>query len=82
MIYLDTLLDQTVDTKEYNEQVKWLLSIFKWIRMPKDLQNHNIPKDRIYSVRIKYLLILLEKNPQWRTNFISSISSVLNHHIN
>lgn len=78
MIYLDTLLDQTVDTKEYNEQVKWLLSIFKWIRMPKDLQNHNIPKDRIYSVRIKYLLILLEKNPQWRTNFISSISSVLN----
>lgn len=77
MQHIDTLLSQTVENKEYAEQVKWLLSIFEWIRMPKDMQNHRIPVERIYSVRLKYLLNLLENNPQWKSNFVSSISTVL-----
>ncbi|MCK6598743.1 MAG: site-specific recombinase [Bdellovibrionaceae bacterium] len=77
MIHIDTLLNQNLENKVYAEQVKWLLSIFEWIRMPKDIQNHNIPLMRIYSVRTRYLLNILEKNPQWKSHFITSISSIL-----
>lgn len=77
MQHIDSLLSQTVENKVYAEQVKWLLSIFEWIRMPKDMQNHRIPVERIYSVRLKYLLNLLENNPQWKSNFVSSIATVL-----
>lgn len=77
MQHIDVLLSESINNKQYVEQVKWLLAIFEWIRLPKDLQNHKIPKDKVYSVRIKHLLFLLNKNPQWKISFISSISSII-----
>lgn len=77
MQHIDVLLSESIENKQYVEQVKWLLAIFEWVRLPKDLQNHKIPKDKVYSVRIKHLLLLLNKNPQWKINFISSISSII-----
>lgn len=77
MQHIDILLSETIKNKEYVEQVKWLLAVFEWVRMPKDLQNHKIPADKVYSVRIKHLLMLLNKNQKWKFNFISSVSSII-----
>ena len=77
MQHIDFILNQNVEQLEYPEQVHWLLSIIEWLQMPRDKENHTIPTERIYSVRIKYLMNLLENNPSWKTNFTNSITSLL-----
>lgn len=77
MIHIDALLEEPTANKEYSEQVLWLVRIFEWLRLAKDLDNHRIPRDRVYSVRIKYLLHLLSRNPKWKQNFIATVSELL-----
>lgn len=77
MVHLDNLLDQSTSQKDYSDQVQWLLQISEWLRLPKDLENHKIPRERVYSVRIKYLLQLLGRNPSWSKNFTDTVASLL-----
>lgn len=77
MIHIDTLLEEPTAHKEYSEQVLWLVQIFEWLRLAKDIENHKISRDRVYSVRIKYLLHLFSRNPKWRQNFIATVSELL-----
>lgn len=49
----------------------------KWLQRPRSADEKKSKKETVYSVRIKYLLLILEKNPEWKNNFIETISSVL-----
>jgi site-specific recombinase len=77
MVHLDTLLNQNTAEKDYSEQVQWLLQISEWLRLPKNVESHPIPRDRIYAARIKYLLHIFSRNPQWAENFQKTVSSLL-----
>ncbi len=79
MIHIDSLLDESADNKEYSDQVEWLIHIFEWLRLARDVENHKIQRDRVYSVRFKFLLQLLSRNPTWKHNFVSNLSALLRH---
>ncbi len=77
MIHLDTLLGQNTAEREYSEQVRWLLQVSEWLRLPKNVESHPISRDRIYAARIKYLLHIFSRNPHWGENFQKTVSSLL-----
>ena len=70
-------LNYSIANKDYTDQVDWLIQIFRWLRLPRDIENFKISPQRVYSVRIKYLLQLLSRNPEWKNNFVSSFSAIL-----
>lgn len=77
MDILSSLLAQ--DTTKYSDydKVFWFVKIMKWIQKPLDLENANIKKENAYNVRIKYLLLMLNKNPEWKKNFVLTITELL-----
>jgi site-specific recombinase len=77
MVHIDNLLQESAAEKDYSDQVQWLVQIFEWLRLAKDVDNNKISRDRVYTVRIKHLLMLFNRNPQWRENFVATISSVI-----
>lgn len=77
MLHIDNLLAKSYADKVYSDQVEWLVNIFKWLRLSRDVQNHKIARERVYSVRIKYLLLLLSRNPEWKTNFTATVSAIM-----
>ncbi len=77
MIHLDTLLNRSTAEEDYSEQVQWLLQVSEWLRLPKNVESHPIPRDRIYAARIKYLLHIFNRNPKWADNFRQTVSSLL-----
>jgi site-specific recombinase len=77
MLHIDHLLEQSCANKDHTDQVDWLIQVFKWLRFPRDVENFKIADHRVYSVRIKYLLLLLSRNPDWKNNFVTSFSSIL-----
>lgn len=77
MVHLDYLLKQSFADKEYVDQLKWLVEIFRWLRSSKDSDKLAITQDRLYSAKLKYLLQLLSRNPEWQANFVDTITAVL-----
>ena len=77
MLHIDNLLAKSYADKDYSDQVQWLINVFTWLRLPRDNQNLQIARERVYSIRIKYLLLLLSRNAEWKVNFTTSISAIM-----
>ncbi len=74
---LSSLLSRQTAKQNEFKKVLWLLSVMKWLQRPRSTDEKNSKKETVYTVRIKYLLLILEKNPDWKNNFIETISEVL-----
>lgn len=77
MIQLDFLLANPPKSNSYPERVEWLVSIFTWLQNPPSRGEEKIPWERTMSVRLKFLLKLLQHNPTWRANFLSTLSQAV-----
>lgn len=77
MLHIDNLLAESYAEKDYSDQVEWLVNVFTWLRLPRDVENLKLSRERVYSVRIKYLLLLLSRNPEWKHNFIKTLSAIM-----
>ncbi len=77
MLHIDNLLAKSYADKDYSDQVQWLVNIFTWLRLPRDVENLKITRERVYSIRIKYLLFLLSRNPEWQRNFVSTVTAIM-----
>lgn len=49
----------------------------KWIQRPYNPEEKIQKRETVYTVRLKYLLVLLNKNPEWKNNFVDTISLLL-----
>ncbi|MFZ3229692.1 MAG: hypothetical protein WA160_05780 [Pseudobdellovibrio sp.] len=77
MDILSSLLSQNT-TKESNyEKVFWFVKVMKWIQKPNDSEKKSSKIEITYSVRIKYLLLMLNNNPEWKFNFVTTITDLL-----
>jgi site-specific recombinase len=74
---IDFLLDQKINDKKYEDQILWLENILRWLKHRADPEGNKISKERVLNAKIKYLLNLLSRNPNWKSNFISNFSSLL-----
>ncbi len=77
MDILSSLLSRTTAKQSDFNKVTWLLSVMKWIQRPRNAEEKNSKRETVYTVRIKYLLLILEKNPNWKNNFVETLSSLL-----
>ncbi len=74
---LSSILSQKVsqanDKQSEFERVYWFTQVMKWIQRPHSTEEKSEKRETVYTVRLKYLLLLLNNNPEWKTNFIRSI---------
>src|SRR6218665_235824 len=77
MIQLDFLLSHPPKSSEFAQKVDWLVSVFTLLRNPPARGEEKIPWERTMSVRLKYLLQVLEQNPTWKQTFLSTLSHAL-----
>lgn len=49
----------------------------KWVQRPRSADEKDTKRETVYTVRLKYILVLLSKNPEWKTNFIETLSVLL-----
>jgi len=74
---LSSLLAQDTTKESDYDKVFWFVKIMKWVQKPLDLESTDGKKQNTYNVRIKYLLLMLNKNPQWKENFVVTITDLL-----
>ncbi|AGH95459.1 site-specific recombinase [Pseudobdellovibrio exovorus] len=77
MDILSSLLAQNSAKRGDLDKVFWLVSVMKWLQRPRSVDEKNTKKESIYTVRLKYLLSMLNKNPDWKQNFVNTISALL-----
>lgn len=68
---IDVLLAQASPTAPLNEKIVWLQDVVEWLRSPIEAEEKASIKargGRIQTVRIRFLLHLLDRNPVWKTN--------------
>lgn len=77
MIQLDFLLAHPPKSNSFAERVEWLVSVFSWLKHPPRRGEEKIAWERTMSVRLKFLLKLLQQNPVWRKSFLSTLSQAV-----
>ncbi len=81
MDILSSLLSQKIsdshDKQSDFERVFWFTQVMKWVQRPRSSEEKKSKRETVYTVRLKYLLLLLNKNPAWQLNFITSVKLLL-----
>ena len=77
MDILSSLLSQNLSNRNDFEKVLWLAKLMKWIQRPRSSDEKDTQRERVYTVRLKYILMLLQKNPEWQIRFVETISTLL-----
>jgi len=76
---LDYLLGSSRPQAPLIDRVEWLVEIFRWMRVPGSLtvQGMNYESGQIQATRVRYLLLILEKNPEWKRVVAQTLRSIL-----
>ncbi|MBX3017733.1 MAG: hypothetical protein KF767_07590 [Bdellovibrionaceae bacterium] len=74
MVQLDFLLAHPPKSNDFTERVEWLVNVFTWLKHPARRGEEKVAWERTMSVRLKFLLKLLEQNPTWRKSFVTTLS--------
>ena len=77
MIILSSLLSQNLVNRNDYEKVVWLVNILKWLQRPRSEDEKSTKVETVYTVRIKYILSMLNNNPEWLENFVTTVSSLV-----
>jgi site-specific recombinase len=74
---LSQKVSQASDKQSEFERVHWFTQVMKWIQRPHSTEEKSEKRETIYTVRLKYLLLQLKNNPEWKKNFVSTLSLLL-----
>ena len=67
-----------IDSKQTDfERVFWFTQIMKWVQRPRNSEEKKSKKETVYTVRLKYLLLMLDKNPEWKIHFTQNVTLLL-----
>ena len=69
---LSQKVSQASDKQSEFERVHWFTQVMKWIQRPHSTEEKSEKRETIYTVRLKYLLLQLKNNPEWKKNFVST----------
>jgi site-specific recombinase len=78
-VELDYLLANAQPSAPLVDRVEWLVEIFRWMRVPGSLvvAGLDYQSGQIQATRVRYLLLILEKNPEWKTSVARTLRSIL-----
>lgn len=74
---LSSLLSQDSAKQTEFEKILWFVMVLKWVQRPRTLDDKAAKRESVYTVRLKYLLSMLNKNPEWKNNFIETVSELM-----
>lgn len=59
-------------------RILWLIELIQWVRLEGNISHQfNFKSGEPQAVRVKYLLQVLERNPEWKAKVSASLSSIL-----
>jgi site-specific recombinase len=66
-------------TANIQEQIYWMEQLFEWINLSGELpkETETSSKNAIQVVRIKFLLHLVSRNPEWKTKLSGTLRSIV-----
>jgi site-specific recombinase len=78
-IELDYLLANAQPGAPLVDRVEWLVEIFRWMRVPGVLAVAGLDyqSGQIQATRVRYLLLILEKNLEWKKSVARTLRSIL-----
>ncbi len=75
---LDALLAQANPTASLQERLVWLVDLMHWVRHNSAFHEYKeVENVRLPSARIKFLFMVLDRNPQWKEKVALTLRSVL-----
>lgn len=74
---LSQKVSQAADKQSDFERVYWFTHVMKWIQRPHSSEEKAEKRETVYTVRLKYLLQQLKNNPEWKLNFVQTLSLLL-----
>lgn len=77
MEILSAILAEESAKKSDLEKALWLVRLTTWIRKTNENGLSESKIENLYTARLKYLLLLVNKNEAWKNNFVQTISDVL-----
>ncbi len=81
MDILSTLLSQKIsiqqDKQNDFERVFWFVKLMKWMQRPRSAEEKNTKDETVYTIRLKYLLMVLNNNPDLKENFMTHVRLLL-----
>lgn len=77
MDILSSILAQESYKYSAIDKVIWFLQLMKWMQRPRLNEEKDLKIETVYTVRIKYILYILEKNPHWKNNFVHTVKGIL-----
>lgn len=77
---LDILLSALSESQTLPERLEWLVRLLEWIRY-EGAQDSHLEKDtgKIPSTRIRFLLMVLERNPPWKKEVAKLLRQIVRH---
>lgn len=70
-------VSQHHDKQSEFERVNWLVRLMKWMQRPRSAEEKITRHETVYTVRLKYILLQLNKNPDWKEHFVSTLTLLL-----
>jgi site-specific recombinase len=76
---LDYLLSHASPQASLLDRVEWLVELFRWMQVPGSLalQAPNYQEGQIQATRVRYLILVLERNVEWKRSVAKTLRSVL-----
>lgn len=73
------LTDQSIQSEKSSDfdRIVWLTKLINWIQSARNSDEKEEKKETVYTSRLKYILHLLQKNPEWKNNFVTTLSKLL-----
>jgi site-specific recombinase len=78
-IGLDAILSQASTEEPLTERLEWLVELFQWLKSPGriELAKDDYKTGHVQATRIRYLLMLLDKQPNWKKSTSETLQSIL-----
>lgn len=75
---LDVLLSAAKDQRQLEDQLQWLVQLLQWVRYEGAVDSH-LEKEtgRLPVARLRFLLMVLERNPEWKKNVAMILRTVV-----
>lgn len=75
---LDALLVTAQEQKQLEDKLSWLVKLLQWVRYEGAVDSH-LEKEtgRLPVARLKFLLMVLDRNPQWKKEVAKIFRSVV-----
>lgn len=73
---LDQVLNEAKRCSNFIERADWLILLFDWIRKGTVSQDAGKDPRRLPVIRLKFLLTILDRNPEWKESFVKNIRTL------